>query len=64
MHLRIDNARQDVQPLAIDHLAGGIGRKIAQRHDALAAHADIALALPVVIDQRAVLENHVIVRHV
>jgi hypothetical protein len=59
MHLAVDDARQDVQAGAIDRLAG-IGRaERSDRGDAAVAHADIALSLPVVIDDGAVLQDQI-----
>jgi hypothetical protein len=60
MNLRIDHARQNVQTAAIDHLAGGGMRQIAERRDAPARNAKIARALPVVIDDGTALENQIV----
>ena len=60
MHLRVDDAGQDMQPRAVDALPGAGLRQIANGRDAPAAQANVALALAVVIDQRSVLENGVV----
>lgn len=64
MHLGIDDARQDMQPHTIDGFVGGVLAERAQRRDTAVADADIGQTFAIVIDQRAILENHVIVRHV
>ena len=45
MDLGIDHARQQMQPAAIDHLAGGSARQIADRGETAGAHAEVAQAL-------------------
>ena len=59
MHLRVDDARQNVQPRAIDALARVNARQIADLGDSAAGHADVAAAFAVVIDERAVYQNRV-----
>ena len=41
MHVRVDQAGQDVQPLGVDRLVGGGVGGDAQGDDATVAHADI-----------------------
>ena len=53
MHLGVDHARQDVQALAVDHLAGRGLAERADRGDPAARDADIAHALAVLIDHGA-----------
>ena len=53
MHLGVDHAGQDVQALAVDHLAGGGLRQRADRGDPAVGDADIAHALAVLIDHGA-----------
>ena len=59
MHLRIDHARQDVQTLGVDDLAGRGPRQIADLGDPAAADADIARADSILIDQNAALEDQI-----
>ena len=53
MHLGIHHAGQDVQALAVDHLAGRRLRQRTDRGDAAIDDADIAHALAVLIDHGA-----------
>jgi hypothetical protein len=59
MHLGVDNARQDVQPPALDFPRRGGMRQVADGGDAPVAHADVALHASVVIDDDATLEDQV-----
>ena len=60
MHLGVDHAGQQMQPAAIDHLAGGCARQIADRGDTAGAHAEVAQPLAVMIDDGAALEDQVV----
>ncbi len=53
MHLGVDDAGQDMQALAVDHLACAGGVKRAQRCDAAIRDADVAHAFAVLIDDGA-----------
>ena len=53
MHLGVHHAGQDVQALAVDHLARGALRQRTDRGDAAIDDADIAHALAVLIDHGA-----------
>ncbi|MGY2921516.1 hypothetical protein ACVWYP_007146 [Bradyrhizobium sp. USDA 3262] len=53
MHLGVHHAGQDVQALAVDHLAGRSLTERADRGDAAARDTDIAHALAVLIDHGA-----------
>ena len=53
MHLRVDYARQDVQPLAVDHFGRGGIAQSADLRDPAIGDADIADALAVLIDHGA-----------
>ena len=53
MHLGIDDAGQDVQALAIDHLAGAGLPQRAQRRNPATLDPDVADALAVLIDHGA-----------
>ena len=53
MHLAVDDAGQDVQARAVDHLAGRGLRQIADGGDPAGGDADVALALAVLVDHRA-----------
>src|SRR5688572_28353623 len=64
MHLRVDDPRQDVEAPAVDRLTRGRRTQVADRRDAFAAHADVGAVDAVVVDDRAVLEDRVVVRHV
>ncbi len=44
MHLRVDDAGQDMEAGAVDHLAGALAGNCAERRDAAAADADVAHA--------------------
>ena len=59
MHLAVDHAGEDVQPTAIDHLPGLRRAQGANRGDAPGGDADVALPLPVVIDDDAALQNEI-----
>ena len=59
MHLRVDHARQDVQTLGVDDLAGRGPRQVADLGDFAGADADIARADSILIDQNAALENQI-----
>ena len=63
MHLRVDDAGQDMQSGAV-HYFGRRVANIAQRHDPPVPHRDIGQALAVLVDQGRVLENSVVLRHV
>ena len=60
MHMAVDDARQEVQAAAVDHLAGGGARKIADRGKAAAADAEIAQAFAVLVDHGAAFEDEVV----
>ena len=60
MHLAVDHARQDVEPPAIEPAARRCLLKIADLHDAAIANADVSLALPVMIDDRAACQDEVV----
>ena len=60
MHLRIDYARQDVQPLAVDHLGRRTRFKRTDCGDTAVGDRNIAHARAVVIDHGAGLQNHVV----
>ena len=53
MHLGVHHAGQDVQALAVDHLAGGGLPETADRGDPAIGDADVADALAVLIDHGA-----------
>ena len=57
MHLAVDHAGQDMQSGAIDALAGAGRAQIADFSDAAVAHADIARADAVLIDDRSSRKN-------
>jgi folate-binding protein YgfZ len=59
MHLRVDDAWQDVQAPAVHHLAGGGGRQVADRRDGVLADADVPLRPSVLVDDGSALENAV-----
>ena len=63
MHLRIDDTRQDVQPLAVHHL-GRIARDRAKRNNLPALDRNIGQSLAIMIDHGRVLENRVVLRPV
>src|SRR5262249_53195249 len=64
MHLGIDYARQEVQPSAINDLAGGSSPQVANRRKAPAANADVTQALAVLVDHGAALEDQIVaIRH-
>ena len=54
---RVDDAGQDVEPGAVDDLAGGRRGEIADRGDAAVADADVAQADAVMVDDGAVAEE-------
>ena len=60
MHLGVDDARQDMQPRAVDALPRARLREIADGGDASARNAHIALALAIVVDERSVFENVIV----
>ena len=60
MHLRVDYARQDVQPLAVDHLGRRTRCKRTDCGDTAVGDRNIAHARAVVIDHGARLQNHVV----
>ena len=64
MDLGIDDAGQDMQALAVDDFGGAVAGQIAQGGDAARGDADIGTAFTVMVDQRRVLENRVVLRHV
>ena len=53
MHLGVHDARQDVQPPAVDHFGRRSLRQRTDRGDATGGNADIAYALAVLIDHGA-----------
>jgi hypothetical protein len=53
MHLGVDHAGQDVQALAVDHLAAVACPEAADRRDPATTDADIANTLAVLIDHGA-----------
>ena len=57
MHLRIDDAREDVKAAAIDALARRGAVKSADLGDAPVADANVALADPVLVDHGPVDEH-------
>ena len=59
MHLGVDHAGQDMQPPAVDHLAGRRWRKVADRRDTAGGTPMSRDALAVLIDDDAALEDHV-----
>jgi hypothetical protein len=60
MHLGIDHARQQMQSLAINDLAGGSLSQVADRRETAGADADIAQAIAVLVDDGAALENQIV----
>ena len=60
MNVAVDDAGQDMQALAVDDLAGGGARQVADGRNAAAAEAEIAQALAVVVDHGAALEDQVV----
>ncbi len=60
MHVAVDHARQQMQAAAVDHLAGGSARKVADGGKAAAADAEIAGALAVLVDHGAAFEDQVV----
>ncbi|MGY3293714.1 hypothetical protein ACVWWP_006781 [Bradyrhizobium sp. LM3.6] len=59
MHLRVHDAGQDVQALAVDHFGGGSLRQRADIGNAAVDDADIAGSLAVLVDDSAALEDQV-----
>jgi len=64
MHLGVDNAWEDVEALAVGGDVGGVGSQRAERGNAAGADADVGGMRAVLIDDGAVLEDRVVVRHV
>ena len=60
MHLGVDHARQQMQTLAVDHLAGRSARKVVNGREAPRADAQIERPLAVVVDHDATLEDQVV----
>ena len=60
MDLGVDHARQQVQPPAIDHLAGRSPRQIADGRETAAANAEVAQAFAVMVDDRAAFEDQIV----
>ena len=63
MNLRVDDARQHVQALAIDNRFGACSPKIAKRRDAPVAHTDIRCAHAVLVHDDAVSEDRIVGLH-
>ena len=64
MHLGVDHARQDMQAAAIDRLARGRRRQVADRRDPPGCDAEVARRFAVVIDDGAALEDQIVgLRH-
>ncbi len=59
MHLRVDDAGQNMQAATVDRLTGRGARQIADFGDLAVAKADVARALAVLIDERAAGEDDV-----
>ena len=59
MHLRVDDAGQDMEPAAIHGLRRVHGRKAADRRNPAMPHADIAPPRPVLIDDGCTLQQQV-----
>ena len=60
MHMAVDHARQQMQAPAIDRLAGGSARKVADGGKLTSMDANIAGALTVVIDHGAAFEDQIV----
>ena len=57
---RLSNARQQMQSLAINDLAGGSLSQVANRRETAGADADIAQAIAVLVDDGAALEDQIV----
>src|SRR5487761_2038298 len=60
MHLRIDDARQNMQAGAIDDLPGAGAGQITDMGDGLSDYANVTRSDAVLVDQRAALQNHIV----
>jgi hypothetical protein len=60
MHLRVDDARQEMQARRVDYLTGIGPAKFAQLGDAAIPHPDIALAHAVVVDDGTVADDEIV----
>ena len=59
MHLRVDDAGQDVQAAAVDGPRGRGAGKVADGGDPAAEHADVALRASVLVHDDPALEDQV-----
>ena len=59
MHLGVDDARQDVQPAAVNEGATGSARQVADPCDRRSADADVADARAVLIDDDPAREDQI-----
>ncbi len=59
MNLGIDHARQHVQPAAVDGLAGGRLRQIADRRDPAGRYRQVARDLAVMIDDDTAAKDQI-----
>ena len=59
MHLAVDDAGQDMQPAAVDALAGGGAAKIADPGDPPAGHPEVARGRAVVIDDGSAVQDEI-----
>jgi len=60
MDLGVDHPGQQVQPAAINHLAGGSLRQIADGGETAGTHAEVTQAFAVMVDDRAAFEDQVV----
>ena len=60
MHVAVDHARQQMQAAAVDHLAGGGARQVADRRKPAGPNAEVAGGYAVLIDHGAALEDQVV----
>ena len=59
VHLGVDDTRQDMKPGRIDDLRGGGGAEGTDCRDAARAHADIANAHAILVDNGAALNQQI-----
>ena len=59
VHLRIDHAREHMQPPTVDHLTGRSRRQVADRGNAPAGDGEIAHAFAVVVDDDSAPDDQI-----
>ena len=59
MHLAVDHAGQDMEPFAVDPPAGRGRAQASDLGDAAAAHADVAQAHAIVVDNGSIHKNEI-----